>query len=148
VSQPEGLSYGDYCSVKLILHHPFIDWEDLLSVDGQIYESHIHAFQACTQSHTHPDDFYMDPMDPEAECSNFGNESDDEHSDDPQPDEERPLADFEAFTHRRPQEDFTRVDFLDSLGTREMDRSYDWSVHVGRYDIIIEGQLWTHHHFP
>ena len=34
---------------------------------------------------------------------------------DPQPEEEHPLADFEAFARRRPQEDFTRVDFLDSL---------------------------------
>ena len=64
-SELEGPSYGDYCRVRLMLHHPFIDWEDLLSVDGQLYESYIHAFQACTQSHTHPDDFYTDP---EAEC--------------------------------------------------------------------------------
>ena len=35
----------------------------------------------------------------------------------------------------RPQEDFTRVDLLDSLGSREQDRDYDWSLHVGRYDI-------------
>ena len=63
-----------------MLHHPFIDWEGLLSVDGQLYESYIHAFQACTQSHTHPDDFYTDP---EAECSDSEDESDDD--DEPQP---------------------------------------------------------------
>jgi len=45
------------------------------------------------------------------------------------------LADFEAFARRRPQEDFTRADLLDSLGAREMDCDYDWSLHIGRYDV-------------
>jgi hypothetical protein len=32
-----------------------------------------------------------------------------------------PLADFELFARRRPQEDFTRVDSLGGLGSREID---------------------------
>jgi hypothetical protein len=32
-----------------MLHHPFVDWTDLLSVDGQVYGSYIEAFRACTQ---------------------------------------------------------------------------------------------------
>ena len=116
-----------------MLHHPFVDWDDLLMVDGQVYRSYIDAFQACHHSHTHPEDFYTDP---EAESRG----SDDESDEDPeeQADDEHPLADFEAFARRRPQEDFTCVDLLDSLGTREMDRNYDWSLHVGRYDISPE----------
>src|SRR3981081_2558722 len=47
-------TYSDYCRVKLMLHHPFVDWRDLLSVDGQVYSSYIDAFQACNQSHSHP----------------------------------------------------------------------------------------------
>ena len=37
------------------------------------------------------------------------------------------MDDFEAFARRRAQEDFTRVDFLDSLslGTWETDRGHD-----------------------
>ena len=27
------------------------------------------------------------------------------------------------------------MDFLNSLSTREMDRNYNWSLHVSRYDI-------------
>ena len=30
------------------------------------------------------------------------------------------------------------MDLLDSLGTREIDRNYDWSLHIGRYDIPPE----------
>jgi ATP-dependent exoDNAse (exonuclease V) alpha subunit len=116
-----------------MLHHPFVDWIDLLSIDGQVYGSYIDAFQACHHSHTHPQDFYTDP---EAEFS----DSDDESEEDPQEeaDDEHPLADFEAFARRRPQEDFTHIDLLDSLGTREMDCNYDWSQHIGRYDIPPE----------
>jgi hypothetical protein len=109
-------TYSDYCRVKLMLHHPFVDWTDLLLVDGQTYESYIDAFQACVQSHTHPPDFYTDP---EADCS----DSDDESDEDPEEQaDEYPLADFEAFARRRPHVDFN---FLDGLGTREIDRDYD-----------------------
>jgi hypothetical protein len=52
--------YSDYCRVKLILHHPFVDWDDLLSVDGQVYDSYVDAFHACEQWHIHPEDFYTD----------------------------------------------------------------------------------------
>jgi ATP-dependent exoDNAse (exonuclease V) alpha subunit len=114
-----------------MLHHPFVDWIDLLSVDGQAYDLYIDAFQACRRSHTHPQDFYTDP---EAEFSDS-----DESEEDPQEeaDNEHPLTDFEAFARQRPQEDFTQID-LDSLGTREIDCNYDWSLHIGRYDIPPE----------
>ena len=112
-----------------MLHHPFVDWEDLLSVDGQTYGSYVDAFQACRQSHTHPQDFYTDP---EPECPDSDSESDEDPGEDP---DEYPLADFEAFARRRPQEDFTRMDLLDGLGGREIDRLYDWSAHVGRYNL-------------
>jgi hypothetical protein len=116
-----------------MLHHPFVDWKDLLLVDGQDYRSYVDAFRACIQSHTHPQDFYTDP---EAECS----DSDDDGDEDPQEqsDDEHPLADFEAFARQRPREDFTRLDLLDRLDSREVDRNYDWSPHVGRYDICPE----------
>ena len=125
-------TYSDYCRVKLMLHHPFTDWADLLSVDSRAYGSYIDAFRACIQLHTHPQDFYTDL---EAECSDLDDESEDPQED---ADDNYPLADFEAFARWRPQEDFTHMDLLDALGTREMDRNYDWSLHVGRYDISPE----------
>ena len=128
----ESLTYADYCRVKLMLHHPFVEYTDLLTVDGQVYESSIEAFRACRHSHTHPEDFYTDP---EAESEASDEESDEDFEEQP---EEHPLADFEAFARRRPQEDFTRIDLLDSLGSREMDRNYDWSSHVGQYEVSPE----------
>jgi hypothetical protein len=124
--------YSDYCRVKLMLHHPFVDWPDLLSVDGQVYQSFVDAFRACVRLHTHPQDFYTDPA---AESDDSEDDSDDDPQEQP---DEHPLADFEAFARRKPWEDFTSIDFIDSLGTRDMDRAYDWSPHVGRYDIPPE----------
>jgi ATP-dependent DNA helicase PIF1 len=130
-NNPDLPSFTDYCRVKLMLHHPFTDWIDLLTVDGQVYRSYTDAFQACLRSrtHTHPQDFYTDP---EAE-SEGSDESEKERED--LTDDDHPLADFEAFARRRPREDFTRTDLLDSLGVREIDRNYDWSLHVGQYNL-------------
>ena len=157
-NDPNSATYPDYCRVKLMLHHPFTAWEDLLSVEGQVYESYVEAFRACQHSHTHPHDFYTDPeADDEAEES----DSDDESDDDPEEQAEHPLADFEAFARRRPQDDFTRMDYLDSLGSREMDCNYNWSPHVRQYDISLRSGSrsrpktllhkwfqWTRHHSP
>src|SRR5438876_92714 len=54
--------YNDYCCVKLMLHHLFERFTDLLSLDRCDYRSYINAFQACRRLHTHPDDFYTDPV--------------------------------------------------------------------------------------
>jgi hypothetical protein len=43
-----------------MLHHLFVDWDDLLSVDGQVYDSYVDAFHAYEQQHVHPEDFYID----------------------------------------------------------------------------------------
>ena len=112
-----------------MLYHLFTDWVDLLLVNSQAYRLYIDAFQACHHSHMHPQDFYIDP---EAECLDSDNKSDEDPQEDPQEDADNnyPLADFEAFARQRPQEDFTHMD-LESLGTQEMDRNYDWSLHVG-----------------
>jgi hypothetical protein len=119
-----------------MLHHPFTDWPDLLSVENETYASYIEAFRACKRLHTHPEDFYDEP---EGEGSDLDSDSGDE---DLQEDEESPLADFEAFARRRPGVDFTaHRDMLDSLGSREIDRSYDWSSHVGRYN-EIHTEIW------
>ena len=45
-----------------MLHHPFTDPTDLLAFDGYAYRSYIDAFRACRRLHTHPDDFYTDPV--------------------------------------------------------------------------------------
>jgi hypothetical protein len=115
-----------------MLHHPFTEWSDLLFVENETYGSYIEAFRAYKRLHTHPDDFYGDL---EGEGSDSDSESGDEEPQEPK--DECPLADFEAFARRRPGVDFTiHGNLLDSLGSREIDRSYDWSTHIGRYNEI------------
>jgi hypothetical protein len=94
-------------------------------VDNQVYRSYITAFQACYRSYTYPEDFYTDP-EAESEVSDGDSNNNAEEQA-----EEHPLADFEAFARRQPLGDFTRADLLDSLGTREVDCNYNWSLHVG-----------------
>lgn len=134
---PKSSTYSDYCRVKLMLHHPFVDWEDLLIIEGQAYESYTDAFRACSQLHSHPEDFYTDP-DTEPGNPDSDADTDDDLGPEDASDSHYPLADFEAFARRRPQNDFTLMDFGDRIGTRDIDRGYDWSTHVGRYNIHPE----------
>jgi hypothetical protein len=62
----------------------------------------------------------MNP-EPESEVSDSKSNKDPEE----QVEEDYPLADFEAFVYRRPQEDFICIDLLDNLGSRELDRDYN-----------------------
>jgi ATP-dependent exoDNAse (exonuclease V) alpha subunit len=114
-----------------MLHHPFTDLTDLLSFDGQTFTDYIHAFRACQQSHTHPEDFYTD-LDSES-CDS--DDSDDDLDQDPS---NTPIADFEAFARRNPRHELPCVDFTDDLGSRDLDREYDWTSHVGRYTTMPE----------
>jgi hypothetical protein len=80
-----------------MLHHPFVDWEDLLLIDGQAYMSYIDAFRARSQLHSHPEYFYTDHED-----DNTDLDTDSETEDDLDPDNgsdaaDYPLADFETF---------------------------------------------------
>ncbi|KAJ8063299.1 hypothetical protein OCU04_008529 [Sclerotinia nivalis] len=139
LNDPQSDTYSKYCRVKLMLHHPFADWDDLLSVDNQLYSSFPDAFRACNHSHSHPDDFYTDP---EADSSDADDDSADDGEDEQDEQDEYPLADFEAFARRRPGNDFTEMDFFARLGGRDVDQNYDWSSHIGRYEIYPE--IWDH----
>ncbi len=135
-ADPESPTYNDFCRVKLMLHHPFVHVDELLSVNGVAYSSYQEAFTACCQHHSHPEDYYVDP-EPDAEESN---NSDNDNLDDiePDPEVEAPLADFEAYARRRPNHDLGQLDGLDGLGTRHLDRAYDWGPHVGKYSLDSE----------
>jgi hypothetical protein len=104
--------------VRLILHHPFVDWDDLLSVDSQVYIIYIDAFHACTQHHIYLKDFYMDIK----ELGELGSDSDtnsDDSSDEGEGDN-YPLADFEIFAHWRSQDDFFYVDTSEGLSYQDI----------------------------
>lgn len=76
-----------------MLHHPFVVWVDLFTIDEQLCGSYIDAFQVCSRSHSHSPDFYTDPgPEPSDSAENQSNSSESE------PEEVReddyPLADF------------------------------------------------------
>src|ERR1700712_2768795 len=136
-SDPTAPDFTDYCRVRLMLHHPFVVSEDLLTVDGIRCESYADAFNICHASHHHPPDFYTD-------LPREGEDESDEESEDAERDAdemEQPLADFEAFARRRPGRELDLADPLDTLGSRETDRAYDWSIHVGRWTVVPD--VWT-----
>jgi len=133
-SDPTAPAFTDYCRVKLMLHHPFVISDDLLTVDGTEYGSFTDAFHICRASHNHPADFYTDPP------REGDDESEEESVEEGREAEgiEQPLADFEAFARRRPGRELDLADPFDTLGTRGIDRAYNWSVHVGRWIVVPE----------
>jgi ATP-dependent DNA helicase PIF1 len=131
-SDPMSRAYEDYCRVRLMLHHPFERVTDLLSFGRCDYGSYTDAFRACTRLHTHPDDFYTDPVANDQDTDSEDDESVRDESDN------GPLADFEVFARRRPGNEDLTCSFTDNLGSRDLDRAYDWTSHVGRNTITPE----------
>jgi hypothetical protein len=121
----------------LILHYLFEGWNNLLTVDYKAYRLYIDTFYTCKRLYTYPEDFYTDP---EAD-------TDDKSNKDPVEDtrDKVLLADFETFARQRVYKDFTCNDLLDDLGSREIDRLYNWSAYVRQYNIIPEiwDQIWA-----
>jgi hypothetical protein len=117
-----------------MLYHPFTGLTDL-SFDGQIFPGYIHAFRACQQSHTHPEDFYTDP-------DTEGPTSDEENEDDLPQDldlsDDSPIADSEGFARKNTRHDLPCVSVTDELGSQDIDRAYDWTSHIGRYTATPE----------
>jgi ATP-dependent DNA helicase PIF1 len=116
-SDPHLKDYPDYYHVRLMLHHPSVDWDDLLSVDGQVYATYVDAFRACIRQHIHLEDFYTDVE----VLGELVSDSD-------------PLADFEILARRRPRDNFPHVDTSEGLSYWDMDRNFDWSMFFAQYN--------------
>ncbi|OXV07665.1 hypothetical protein Egran_04570 [Elaphomyces granulatus] len=116
----------DYCRVKMMLHHPFRDVEDLKlvgSVAGQPWGTFKEAYTHCQSNHHHEDDHYDVPEPPEPDAP---------PEDEPNaPDDEIRQAWMEMAGHL-PQRDGTRVEDPNALGERDLDRGYDWDFWVAR----------------
>jgi ATP-dependent DNA helicase PIF1 len=125
-NDPTSPHFLDYCRVKLMLHHPFTEFTDLLTVNETAFESYSGALAACQSTHNHPEDFYTDPIQEESD--------DDSDTESIASDHATPLADFEVFARRRPQgADDEYINLTMDLGSRNIDRNYDWTPHVGRF---------------
>jgi hypothetical protein len=100
----------DYCRVKMMLHHPFRDVEDLKlvgSIAGQPWGTFKEAYTHCESNHHHEDDHYDVPGPPEPDAP-----PDDEPN---APDDEIRQAWMEMAGHL-PQRDGTRVEGPNALG--------------------------------
>jgi hypothetical protein len=110
-----------------MLHHPFADWDDLLSIDGQVYGSYVNTFHACEQRHVHPEDFYID-LDESGlgvdSDSDSDSDTDSDDTSDVDSDNNHPLADFEILARQRPCDDFPHMND-EGVGYQDMDHNYD-----------------------
>ena len=113
-----------------MLYYLFIDQPDLLLVKNKTYGLYIKAFQAYKRLYTHLEDFYNDL---EGEGSDLDLDLDDKDLQE----DEYPLTNFKAFARQRLGVDFTAYrDMLNGLGSREIDRLYDQSPYIRRYNEI------------
>ncbi|KAJ3455383.1 hypothetical protein MRS44_013983 [Fusarium solani] len=124
-ADPEGQQWPDYCRVKLTLNHPHRRHDELLTFDGQRFNSHAQAFSYCWQHHSHGDDHYgrpkearLQPQEDQYETLPVEEEFDDE--------------DWIRLAALLPDNPLTQ-EGLDLLGRRDIDVNYDWTRHVGTY---------------
>jgi hypothetical protein len=123
-----------FSRVKLMIHHPFRVPEDLLTVDGSIFETFTEAYVHCRLIHVHDHDGYEE--EPEED------DSSDESGSEP---EETPDVDqsWEALAQQRPGRDnATYLVGQDQLGERDIDRDYDWLQHVAT-ELLFDREYWA-----
>jgi hypothetical protein len=85
-----------------MLYYLYNHVEELLSVDYIVYSSYWEAYTACRRHHSYPDDYYTDLETDLDELPDDDREEDLEVE--PGLEDEGPLADFEAYARRRPDD--------------------------------------------
>jgi hypothetical protein len=114
-----------------------------LTVDNNVYGSFLDAFQACQANYTYPSDCYTDLSKKDKSDKEEDKDKDENNVADADNNViQAPLADFEAFVCQRPGNDNNLLDnLLDALGTREIDRTYDWDAYINRHVLFTD--IWT-----
>ncbi|KIX04765.1 uncharacterized protein Z518_05635 [Rhinocladiella mackenziei CBS 650.93] len=124
----------EYARVKLTLHVPFRAVDDLLRLDNcdPPFASFADAWSYWQVTHSHnAESDYMEEPPPEPEEDDF----EDLHVDD----DADAQASWELLAQQLPDHDAAvRLEDPDKLGDRDLDRSYDWSPHVGRYPTLSD----------
>jgi hypothetical protein len=110
-----------------MLHHSFVSWNNLLTVDNNVYGSFPDVFRAYQANYTHLLNCYTDLSKKDKSDEEEDKDEDKDNVTDTDNDAiQAPLADFEAFACRRPGNNNDLLnDPLDALGTREIDCTYD-----------------------
>ena len=135
---PDGEQYENYCRVKLMLHHPFVDLSDLQIPNAVGELSYVKAYDVCCRNHDHP----RDPIDVRDEEARRKEQHPEE--------EEGSEADFELLSEHDdagvdPQDAWTELaarnggpekrhcaDYR-NLGKRPLDVDYDWHASDAYY---------------
>jgi len=56
---PSHPQYPEFCRIKLILHHPWREYEEVATyTDGFGAPDYVASYQACVDSHQHPPDYF------------------------------------------------------------------------------------------
>ncbi len=125
--------------MKLLLHHPFRDSEDVAVVAGDGTRNYIETYKLCQQLHEHPDDNMEDPV---LDGGGDENTVDSDEFEDREPGDPDLYQSFEALAGRTRNEYGIEVEDPNNLGDRDIDRDYDWSSHCGLYPDLNEKDFW------
>ena len=60
-----------------MLYYPFIEWDDLLLVDRQLYRLYTKAFWAYKETYTYSPNYYTDPEDKDSVSDSKSNKEPD-----------------------------------------------------------------------
>jgi hypothetical protein len=112
----------------------------LLVIDNKLYELYTKAFRVYYKLYSYPLDYYLDlkieAIVKTVEEGKGGVELDKDNVSDKE--DNYPLDAFEILARRRPSIDLPLIDGLDTLGNRDLDYNYNWSLYVGKYDILFK----------
>jgi ATP-dependent DNA helicase PIF1 len=131
--------YPDFCRIKLLLHHPWREYEEVATYTDEFgAPDYIASYQACVASHRHlPDYFCNRTLEEACEAAADIDEFDDDFVDNLEL-----YQSFEILHARIRNTDAVEVEDPDKLGDRELDRDYNWGTHRGTYPQLDERAYW------
>jgi ATP-dependent DNA helicase PIF1 len=105
-----------FARVKLMLHHPFREVDEVLTINGNVFDTFTAAYSYCrsTCSHSLVDSYGLPNLGVDEEDPNL------------EPPEDLEMDDFDELAGRQPGSQGLVVD-QDGLGNRPLDRLHDWN---------------------
>ncbi|KAF5578398.1 ATP-dependent DNA helicase PIF1 [Fusarium pseudoanthophilum] len=115
----------DFARVKLMMHHPHVNFDELLTVEDTMFDTYQEAYQHCRLVHhgAHPDDYLSTPQLTLEE---------EEFEDDPDEEDEIPEQTWEELARAFPQDE-PDTEEVDLLGNRPIDHAFDWDDYIGKH---------------
>ncbi|KAJ3459135.1 hypothetical protein MRS44_015208 [Fusarium solani] len=117
--------HEDHARVKLMLHHPHNDFDELLTVEGETFETFVDAYLHCRFVHAgaHPNDYF----------GIIGEDIlEEEFEEDPDEEDEVPQEAWQELAGLLPQDQLDTED-MELLGNRPLDHAYDWDSYIGKF---------------